>query len=323
GLVAGTYTVTVTDGNNCTVTETCTILDPINCNVTATATSTNVSCFGELSGTSSSLLSGGTTPLSYSWSNTETTSSISGLNAGIYSVTITDNNLCVDSTTVTITEPAALIVTATSTDASCTENADGTANVSTNGGTTPYSYNWSTAETTQSLVNVSVGNYSVTVTDSNNCTESSSVAIIALTLINADFTTTLDNEFAPANAIFVNNTTGASVYTWDFGNGNSSSETNPTNLYETDGEYVVVLIAYSDATLSCSDTATSTITILSELTIPNASSPDGDGFNDLFVIKGLESFTNNKIYIYNRWGDLVYSADPYNNDWSESRTIGH
>jgi gliding motility-associated-like protein len=72
------------------------------------------------------------------------------------------------------------------------------------------------------------------------------------------------------------------------------------------------------------DTATIYITIEEEviLNIPNGFSPNGDGINDAFYIEGLENYPNNDIIIFNRWGDEVFSAQPYDNNW-EGRTTNN
>ena len=108
---------------------------------------------------------------------------------------------------------------------------------------------------------------------------------------------------------FLNESTNASRYTWSFGTGDSSSEISPSYIYADTGDFSVKLIAYGN---NCpNDTALATIKIISgqvTIFIPNAFTPDGDGINDYFDIKG----TNIKSYscnIYNRWGEHLYSSN--------------
>ena len=107
GVAAGTYNVTITDANGCTDTSSVTITEPAVL-VASSVVDSNVSCNGGSEGSATASAAGGTAPYTYLWSNSATTASIVGVAAGIYNVTITDANGCTDTSSVTITEPAAL-----------------------------------------------------------------------------------------------------------------------------------------------------------------------------------------------------------------------
>ncbi|MFC0776095.1 SprB repeat-containing protein, partial [Terrimonas alba] len=114
----------------------------------------------------------------FSWSTGATTSSITVNSAGIYSVTVTDNNNCTATASVTIGQPAAaLALTSSKVDVLCFGNATGSIDLTVSGGTTPYSYVWSNGAATQDITALAAGTYSVTVTDNNNCTATTSVTI--------------------------------------------------------------------------------------------------------------------------------------------------
>jgi len=183
GVVAGTYSVTITDANGCTDSTSVTITEP-NVLVAATAVDSNVSCNSLSDGGATASATGGTTAYSYSWSNSATTASITGVIAGTYSVTITDANGCTDSSSVEITEPATLVSsTALDSNVSCNGFANGGATASATGGTTAYAYSWSNGATTASITGVVAGTYSVTITDANGCTDSSSITITEPTVL--------------------------------------------------------------------------------------------------------------------------------------------
>jgi hypothetical protein len=166
---AATYTVTVTDANNCTAICNSTINEP-GCNLSATADGTNVLCNGGTDGTATATASGNVAAVTYLWSNGATTDAISNLAAGTYTVTISETASCTAVASYTVTEPALLDITCDKTDVTTNGGSDGTASVVATGGTSPYTYLWNSGETTASISNKTVATYTVTVTDANNCT---------------------------------------------------------------------------------------------------------------------------------------------------------
>ena len=183
GLIAGSYTVTVTDANTCFKTATYTITQPTALTGVTTATSDfngfDVSCFGSSNGMANVVASGGTPVYTYLWSNGSTSSTTAAnLPAGTASVTITDANLCTSIIPVTLIQPTDLITSSTKTDVSCFAGSNGTIDLSASGGVQPYSYAWSNTQTTQDLSSLTSGTYSVTVSDLNNCQDLLSISIL-------------------------------------------------------------------------------------------------------------------------------------------------
>ena len=178
GLSAGTYTVTITDANGCTDDEPVTITEPTIL-VGSAALINNVSCNGGNDGSVFAIGSGGTAPYTYSWSNGATGDTISSLSIGSYIVTITDFNNCEDTASITITEPAALVASASAlNNALCSGSASGIALATETGGTAPYTYAWSNTTTMDTAINLAAGTYTVTITDANGCFDSASVTIV-------------------------------------------------------------------------------------------------------------------------------------------------
>ncbi len=140
------------------------------CAVNATVSGTGVTCFGDSTGSATLIGSGGLPPYSYSWSpDGQTTATITGLPAGIYSGTVIDINLCTSEAEISISEPPALIITDSGTVASCSACCDGTETLNPTGGTPPYTYSWSNGETTQSVNALCPGTFTVTITDASGC----------------------------------------------------------------------------------------------------------------------------------------------------------
>ena len=176
GLMAGTYTVSVSDANNCASTDTIVVGQPATA-VSVAVTSTNASCNGISDGGATAIGAGGTAGYTYSWSNGSSTGAITGLAAGSYAVTATDANGCMSSSSASVTEPTMLMASATSTDVTCNGGNDGQATAMGSGGTSPYSYVWNNGPTTGLNDTVMAGMYSAVVTDANGCTASTSATI--------------------------------------------------------------------------------------------------------------------------------------------------
>ncbi len=172
GLSAGTYTVTATDANGCTITRNFTISQPLNALAATPSSQTNISCNGGSNGTATVSVSGGTAPYSYAWSPSGgTAATASGLTAGTYTVTVTDANLCQATQSFTITQPIALAATTAQTNIACNGASNGSATINVSGGTAPYTYVWSpSGGTAKTATGLSAGAYTVTVTDANGCT---------------------------------------------------------------------------------------------------------------------------------------------------------
>ena len=166
-LIAGDYTLTVTDARGCVKLQTVTIAAPPE--ILVTATSVNVTCFGSSTGSINLSVSGGSAPYSYSWSTGASSQNISNLAAGTYTVTVRDSKNCSTTRSITISQPSAIVIADTKTNVSCFGNADGAISLNPSGGTGPYTYLWNTGETTSSLSGLSAGTYSVTVTDAAGC----------------------------------------------------------------------------------------------------------------------------------------------------------
>lgn len=175
GLIAGNYSVAITDANGCTTSQTVSITQPAV--LTAAATATAVSCFGGNNGTASVNATGGTPSYSYLWlPSAAATSTVTGFSAGGYTVVVTDGNGCTIVSGVTITQPTILTATISAVNAGC-GMANGTASASANGGTSPYTYLWSNGGTTSQITNLASQNYSVTTTDANGCTKTDTITV--------------------------------------------------------------------------------------------------------------------------------------------------
>ncbi len=171
-LCAGTHIFTVTDFHGCSDSIQVVITEPNA--ITSSITTTNVSCGGACDGSATVVYSGGVGPYDILWTpGLQTTPTVNGLCADIYSVNTIDANGCEHSDIVSITEPTPLVLTATSNPSNCGA-ADGDGCVSVNGGLAPYSILWNdpSSQSTSCATNLSASSYTVFVSDSAGCTDS-------------------------------------------------------------------------------------------------------------------------------------------------------
>lgn len=181
-LCAGTYSVNITDLNNCSVTNTYVVAQPAA--LTLSFNKKNVSCNGVCTGAVRAIISGGTSPYTYTWTpvgafagaNIDT---IVNLCSGIYTVNVRDLNGCTISGTVSITEPTVLTSTIVSTNIKCNGQCNGTAVINPTGGTFPYFFSYNTTPPTlsQTTNTLCVGTYTGLVTDANGCSSSHGFSI--------------------------------------------------------------------------------------------------------------------------------------------------
>lgn len=254
GLSAATYTVTVTDHNGCTVTVTTTV--PSSFISVAINTNTGVSCFGGSDGTATATVTGGIPAYTYSWSPKGGTGvKGTGLSAGLYTVTVTDSNGCTATAKTIITQPALLTTSINAiTNVLCNGGNSGSATASVAGGTGPYTYLWALIGGTNATgTGLSVGSYTVNVTDNNGCTATTSVNItqpapLATTTTFTHASCNLANGTATAS---VTGGTGPYVYSW-----NPSGETTATATGLKIGSYTVSVTDNNHCTTSATVTVT-------------------------------------------------------------------
>jgi gliding motility-associated-like protein len=240
-----------------------------------TSNQTNVLCNGGTTGKATVTAAGGQANYTYTWSpgnltgNTQTT-----LAAGTYTVSVTDANNCPGSTTVTITEPTALSAVATVTQNEDCGQHNGAITSSASGGTSPYIYSWSNGAGTQNISSVGAGNYTVTVTDANNCTATASVSVTNTSGLTATATVTQNEDCGQHNGAITSSASGGtSPYTYSWSNGAGTQNISSVGA----GNYTVTV---TDAN-NCTATATASVTnqggftVQSQITQPTCQSTAG------------------------------------------------
>ncbi|MBI4929727.1 MAG: T9SS type A sorting domain-containing protein [Bacteroidetes bacterium] len=171
GLAAATYTLTITDAKCCTATKTVTVTQPYQL-VSSPVLTNSVTCNGGNNGSLQASASGGTLPYTYLWNTGQTTTSLSGLIAGTYSLTVTDSHGCTASAaSINIPQPTAITNAFTTVNPNCGNN-NGMVISTSGGGTSPYSFSWNTGSTINLVVGLTGSppdTLIVTITDANGC----------------------------------------------------------------------------------------------------------------------------------------------------------
>ena len=239
-LSAGTTVITYTAAANsfgCTSYTVFPLTVTINGGNLINATVGELKCNGDNNGMITLTVAGGSGTYQYIWSNGNTTASINNLAAGPYTVMVKDLvTNCADTEHFNLVMPSVMDIESTVKNDICNSGAGNANLVNVIGGTSPYSYLWSTGATASGITGLSVGDYTVVITDKNLCTKS--------------FTLNVNED-------------------------------------------------------SCN-----------VINIHNVITPNGDGINDAWVIEGINRYPGSTVQLFDKWGDIVFDAKNYNNDWT-------
>ena len=394
GLAQGDYPVLIRDKNNCSITDTLRIGTrwlPLQ----ILASVTDLKCHGSSDGQILLNVSGGLPPYLFHWNTGISSSSLSQLTAGTYTVTVTDSSNCIAEKQISLETPKDSLVTEIATILpSCMKSQSGRITLTPSGGTPPYSILWNTGSTSH-ILGVSIpGNYSYRITDSKGCTLSGTVPV--QDGFNLEISTGGDPEICPGEIVEIRclncssgqlqwyynntlligahsssfNTPVAGTYHLSIANDCGTYRSNPLEIrlksppdislgnnqiicpgekallkveggisYDWDPEEhlndpassspeaspetttVYTVTVHNEAGCTASGNVTVTVAC-DEKDIPNGISPNGDGINDYFVIEDIGRYPENVIFIYNRWGNLVYKKKSYDNTWNGRSNTG-
>jgi gliding motility-associated-like protein len=217
-----TFGYTITDADLCETIGDVFVNDPDL--LTVSVSGTDAKCYNFDDGTAdASLISGGTLPYSLLWSNGSSNTIITDLNPGTYRVTVTDDNGCIASNSVLISEPDEIVISLVPTDANCGV-AGGIINSNVEGGAGGFTYNWSNSSSLNNITGLAPGLYELTVTDANFCTATSSINIGRTGNIIANIT--VDHPIScagiPDGVLVGSSVNGVLPLSFDWSNGSTS-----------------------------------------------------------------------------------------------------
>ncbi len=263
-LPPGNYTVTATDSKGCTATATASLTNPPALSVNISAN--DAKCFGSPTGSATANPTGGSGNFTYLWTNGQTSQIAIGLSANNYTVTATDANGCTTTATTTVGQPTQLLAAVSAQPAKCFGESNGSATANPSGGTSNYSFKWSDplGQTAATATNLKAGNYLVTVTDAQNCSVISQIAVAQPTEIETQ--TNLSNALCfgeKSGAILISATGGNGGFTFNWPSGiGQSTDSSVSNLAA--GNYDITL---TDAK-GCVKLVKTTITQPTDLAAP-------------------------------------------------------
>ena len=319
GSEAGTYSATTTTSYGC-VSQVSTTNVSFNPSPTVDLGNVTSFCHG------SELVLNAGNFAQYYWSTGSQNASVTIQTPGTYSVTVTDNNNCKATGSINISYFPVPQIQITANPLSGCEPLT----VSFNETSAPSSstYLWSFSDTTTSSIRNPVHIFqhdglfdvNIHITDVNGCSTDTLLHsyITVFPIPDVNFTVNPSTGIPGANATFSSSyTSQPATWTWNFGDAQSESDNIPVthHNYSQTGNYTVVHTVTTDH--NCSRSATQNYLVIN-LEIPNSFTPNGDSYNDIFFIEGLELLPNCKLQVFNRWGKKIYESYNYKNDWDGS-----
>jgi gliding motility-associated-like protein len=319
GLSGGTYMVTVTDAKGCTQTCSFVISSP-NCNISLSFTSTNPACPGDSTGAIRIIVANATGSLSFAWNREglDGQQNPMGLSSGTYEVTVTDDNGCSASLSVRLDDPAPIIVSAIGIAPNCFDPGPGVIQLQAISGGNP-AYAWSFDGS--SFTNIDAlplripapdsGNINVIISDANDCLANYSVTIPARLTLSLDLGPDILLELG--DSVLLRGIANFNIDSLVWSPIEALSQPEQAFTFAQPLSTTTYTLRVFDAEgCSASDDILITVVRTNGVYIPNAFSPNDDGFNDL-----LHVFSNDKVRsvnnfsIFDRWGNQVYQAGPF------------
>ena len=215
-LTAGTYTIEVEDSNRCRVRDSAKVFQPTP--LSMNLSKQDVRCFGNTNGSIRALVSGGSAPYTYRWSNGNTTDLLTNLAVGTYRITLTDKNGCQKIDFATVASPAKIVITTLQDSVKCFGDANGRARARVTGGLSPYTYNWNNTQFDSIATGLRAVIQRVTVTDGIGCSDTASIVVLQPNAIKYDSLTsipaTCSNQATGGARVVVSGGTQPYRYTW-------------------------------------------------------------------------------------------------------------
>lgn len=288
-------------------------------NISSSITSTQPLCHDDCNGSITVVPLNGNAPYQYLWSTGQNSQTIDGLCAGQYQVTITDADSCQTVVIYDLGQPDPLSLNFAVNHIPCEDACIGRILVAVSGGTPSYQFSWSNGQTQGMITNLCSGEYSLTVTDHNNCVISDTVQInVNYIYQNVQVTSSHDTIWEGQTAQFTATYIPGVQYTWNPSQWLSNPNGHNTYVSPPPGTYWYY-VTLNDGN-GCIYTDSVKITVIDVycyppyLFIPTGFTPDGDGVNDVFYVRGIY-IDQMEMRIFDRWGNLIFESYRQEDGW--------
>lgn len=317
-LTPGTYTLNITDDNGCVNAFQFTVGQPPEIQLSANITP--LTCAGNRTGAINLTVTNGVPDYSYLWlPGNYATQDLSELDAGTYSVTVTDQNNCQKTATFTVTEPDQLLASIEVSHVSCFGQEDGEAVARAVGGTPDYSYQWSTnpSQASAAVSGLGGGTYAVTITDANGCSTVQTVTVRVPDpfTIQASNDTIIAGGFSAVLSV-VSTLGGTPDYSYEWTPSEGLNTTTGPSVTASPSQNTFYIVTARDAN-GCQFSDTVFVRVDTKLyDFPDGFAPNGANvLNQTFGIIASPAVELIEIKIFNRWGQLVFSGSGNNARW--------
>ncbi len=272
----------------------------------------NISCNEESDGAIDASVIGGTPPYSYFWNTGDRTEDIDGLPAGIYGLTVTDQNLCPDSASTALAEPPPLEARVAVTDPPCFGDELGVIRVDeVNGGVSPYLYgiNENPLTTIPQFTNLPIGDHMIQVQDANGCMWEEEERVNQPEQLIVELGEDKEIKLGDSVQLFAQTTYPVELYNWNSPIGIYNCDNCPNPFVRPLESMAFSVTAVDENGCRATDRITVFVNRKRDVFIPNVFSPNGDGQNDKFMIfGGDEALEIKSFYIFNRWGEPMFEV---------------
>ena len=274
-----------------------------------------IQCFGDADGFIDLNVTGNSNPMIYEWSTGATTDNITGLGPGTYTVSVEEEDGCALDFEFVITEPAELTLTVDDfQDITCFEGSDGYIYLNPGGGVLPYTISDGASSGTDSLFDLlTAGTYTYTLTDANGCEVVVTQVLEQPEELEVDAGT---NPIIPfgGQTVLDAETNATGTYTIEWLPTTDLSCTDCLNPVASPDNTTTYSILITDEN-GCTASDQVTVNVQLDFTVPNAFTPNGDGLNDMFMVRAdfLEEF---EMIIYNRWGEEIFRSEDISKGWN-------
>jgi len=316
-LCSGVYSVTVTDAEYCVRVQSVFVQQPDS--IQPVINIPDILCYGDTTSIYISDVLGGTPDYTYLWNDGSTNAALHGVGSGVYTVIITDSHQCKDTTQISVIQPSLLESSANVNHTLCSASCNGSINITPNGGTSPYSFEWSNGAHTQNIQNLCEGNYEVTITDAHGCSY-----IAQYEVANTQYSPLLDAIAQPyviyhgqSSHLYADANSNLHFVWWPANTLSNGYVQNPIATPDSTTAYIVEI---TDA-FGCTNVDTVVVTVLDVVCgepyiyVPNAFTPNGDGNNDILYVHA-DMATDLYFAIYDRWGEKIFETTDASKGWN-------